>query len=231
MCERLGLGEGRVCVVHTGIALDEYDSMRVERGVPTIGFLSRMCSNKGLDTLVEVFIKLKGNERLRNARLRIAGGKSRSDEGFVRRIRQRVESCGVIDDVDFIHSFDRDTKVDFFGTLSVLSVPEKNPPAYSLYALEALAAGVAVVAPAIGVFRELSGMTGGLILYEPNSTDGLASALERVLVDSDYARQLGDRGREAVFSKFDVKQTAREMVRICEEVIVRFKRGNDARTN
>jgi glycosyltransferase involved in cell wall biosynthesis len=203
----------------------------VERGVPTIGFLSRMCSNKGLDTLVEVFIKLKGNERLRNARLRIAGGKSRSDEGFVRRIRQRVESCGVIDDVDFIHSFDRDTKVDFFGTLSVLSVPEKNPPAYSLYALEALAAGVAVVEPAIGVFRELSGVTGGLILYEPNSTDGLASALERVLVDSDYARQLGDRGREAVFSKFDVKQTAREMVRICEEVIVRFKRGNDARTN
>ncbi|HUT30928.1 MAG TPA: glycosyltransferase family 4 protein [Sedimentisphaerales bacterium] len=231
MCERLGLGEGQVRVVHTGIPLEGYDSIKVEREVPTIGFLSRMCANKGLDTLVEVFIRLKGNERLTNARLRIAGGKSHGDEGFIRRIRRRLEAAGVIDDVDFIHSFDRSTKLDFFGSLSVLSVPEKNPPAYSLYALEALAAAVPVVEPAIGVYRELSEITGGLVLYEPEDAEGLASALERVLVDKDYARQLGERGREAVFSTLDVKQTAREIVRICEEVIVRFKRGNDARTN
>jgi glycosyltransferase involved in cell wall biosynthesis len=225
MRKRLGIEDEQMSILHTGIDVQGYDSVQARPETPTIGFLSRMCVNKGLDTLVETFIKLKQNDRLKNTRLMIAGGRNRSDEELILQIQGRLSACGFAGDVEFISSFDRDSKLDFLGRLSVMSVPEKQPAAYSLYALEAMAAGLPVVEPATGVFPELSEMTGGVVLYEPNDADGLASALEQVLLDSDYGRQLGAQGRKAVYEKLNVDQTARQLIRICEGAVQQFQRG------
>ena len=222
MRQRLELQAGRVHVVYTGVSLDGYELREAGPEVPTVGYLSRMCFYKGLDTLVDAFVILKRNEKLKDARLRIAGGKSGYDEPFINRIRQQLGSCGLIDDVEFLPSFDRDSKLAFFKTLSLLTVPEKQPVAGGLYMLEALAAGVPVVEPAHGVFPELLEMTGGGVLCEPNDVEALASAIEPLLLDPNYAQQLGKQGRGAVFEKFNVEQTAEEMVRIYEGVVQQF---------
>ncbi|MHC4703238.1 MAG: glycosyltransferase family 4 protein [Planctomycetota bacterium] len=227
MRKRLSISADRVHVVYTGIPLDGYELADTKPQVPAIGFLSRMCFNKGLDTLVDAFIQLKKNEKLKHVRLRIAGGKSPGDEGFINRIRQNLDTCGLLGDVDFLTDFDRDTKLTFLQTLSVLSVPERQAAAYSLYALEALAAGVPIVAPASGIFPELLEITGGGILFEPNNTASLTAGLERLLLETDYARQLGRQGREAVFGKFNVDQTAKDIIRICEGVVRQFPRGQE----
>ena len=219
MQQRLGLGAERIGVAYVGISLDGYQLREAGPEVPVIGYLSRMCPDKGLDTLVDAFVSLKKNEKLRNARLRIAGGQRGDDEVFLNQIRQRLSSHGLIDDVEFLADFDRDTKADFLQSLSVLSVPEKQPVAYGLYVIEALAAGVPVVEPASGAFPELLEMTGGGVLCEPNNAAALAKAMEPLLLDPDYARQLGKQGSDAVFEKFNIEQTAKEMVRIYEGVI------------
>jgi glycosyltransferase involved in cell wall biosynthesis len=219
MQQRLGLNADRVHVVYMGISLDGYELSQSAPEIPTIGYLSRMCSDRGLDTLVDAFVKLKKNEKLNNARLRIAGGRSNNDEAFISRIRQQLGVCGLIDDVEFYPTFDHDIKLEFFRTLSALSVPEKQPIAYGLYVLQALAAGVPVVEPQSGAFPELLQMTGGGILYEPNNPEALAAAIERLLLDPDYARQLGNQGRESVFGKFNIDQTAEEMMRIYEVIV------------
>jgi glycosyltransferase involved in cell wall biosynthesis len=218
MRQRLELASERVYVVYTGISLDGYELRQTEPEIPTIGYLSRMCPDKGLDTLVDAFVHLKKNEKLKNARLRITGGKRADDEIFLNRIRQHLSSHDLIDDVEFQPDFDYNSKSGFLRTLSVLSVPEKQPVAYGLYVLEALAAGVPVVQPSSGVFPELLEMTGGGVLCEPNNATALASAMEPLLLEPDYARQLGKRGRDAVFEKFNIEQTAEEMVRIYGEV-------------
>ena len=82
-----------------------------------------------------------------------------------------------------------------------------------------LAAGVPVVDPAIGVFGELLEITGGGVLYEPGNARALADALKPLLLDADYALELGRKGRGGVVENFNVKQTARKMVRIYEQVI------------
>ena len=97
-------------------------------------------------------------------------------------------------------------------------MPESRPVAYGLYAVEAMAAGVPVVEPKAGVFVELLEMTGGGILYEQGDEGALAGALEKVLVDPDYGRELGSRGREKVFERFNIERNAEEMVRVFEEV-------------
>jgi glycosyltransferase involved in cell wall biosynthesis len=219
MRQRLRITPERMHLVYMGISLDEYELKQIEPEVPTIGFLSRMCPDKGLDTLVEAFILLKKNEKLKKAKLRIAGGKMSNDEKFLNRIMQQLNSCGLINDVEFITDFDNITKSDFLRTLSVLSVPEKQPVAYGLYVLEALATGVPVVKPSSGVFPELMEITNGGILFEPNDTKALASAIEKLLIEPEYAQKLGKQGRDAVFEKFNIEQTAKELVRIYGQAV------------
>ncbi len=224
--QRLRLGPDRTHVVYTGISLDGYESHVARPEVPTIGYLSRMCSEKGLDTLVEAFLKLKKNEKLREAKLRIAGGKGSDDEAFLKKIRQKLRSRGVIDDVEFLPDFDRDARIAFLRNLSVLSVPEKQPVAYGLYVLEALAAGVPVVEPASGVFPELLEITGGGLLCEPNNVEALADALGSLLLDPAKAQRLGEQGRAAVSEKFNIEQTAGQMVRIYGQIAQKCKDHN-----
>ncbi|MHC4735264.1 MAG: glycosyltransferase family 4 protein, partial [Planctomycetota bacterium] len=114
MQQRLELSADRMHVVYSGISLDGYESLQAEPKIPTIGYLSRMCPDRGLDTLVDAFVILKNNEKLKKARLRIAGGKAANDETFINHIRQKLTSCGFIDDVRFLPAFDRDTKLAFF---------------------------------------------------------------------------------------------------------------------
>lgn len=225
MRQRLALDAGRIKVGYVGISLEGFTQRQSEPDVPTIGFLSQTCSEKGLDTLVNAFITVKKNEKLKNTRLRIAGGHDAGDEAFLKKIRSRLDSAGVTADVELLEDFSPDAKLAFLQSLSLLSVPEKQPVAYGLYVFEALAAGVPVVQPARGVFPELMDILGGGVLYDPDDKSEPARAIEQLLLDPKRAKELGIKGREAVFEKFDVEQTAFETVRIYEEIIKQFPRG------
>ncbi|MHC4743508.1 MAG: glycosyltransferase, partial [Planctomycetota bacterium] len=80
MQQRLALDPDRIKVCYVGISLEGFEPRASEPDVPTIGFLSQTCVEKGLDTLVEAFITVKKNEKLKEVRLRIAGGHNAGDE-------------------------------------------------------------------------------------------------------------------------------------------------------
>jgi glycosyltransferase involved in cell wall biosynthesis len=215
---RLAVHEDRMHVAHVGIDPDEYAPGDSYPLVPTVGYLSRMCPNRGLETLVDAFIILKSNSRLASAKLRVCGGKTGNDAAFVECLRARLTAAGVRDDVEFLEAFDRSSRREFLMGLTVLSVPEPQPVAYGLYVLEALAAGVPVVEPAIGSFPETIALTGGGVLYEPNTAEKLAGAIEPLLLDPQAARRLGAEGRAGMLKALSIEQTAAEMIRIYEHV-------------
>jgi len=221
MQERLKVEPARMYVVHMGIELDAYAPAEGGPATPTIGFLSRMCPDRGLEWLIDAFVLLKRIAKLESARLRICGGRSAADEPFIARMRDKLAAAGVRDDVEFLDAFDRDARIEFLRSLTVLSVPEVRPVAYGLYVLEALAMGVPVVEPAIGCFPETLAITSGGILYEPNTAGRLAEALEPLLLDAQAARRLGADGRAGLRKAFDVAQTAGEMIRVFELVVRR----------
>ena len=218
MQERLGVDESLVHVVHMGIDLDAYEPAPSAPAVPTIGFLSRMCPDRGLETLVDAFIMLKKRDDLKSARLRVSGGRSIADEPFIETLQGKLASAGVLEDAEFLGGFDLESKLEFLRTLSVMAVPEKAPVAYGLYVLEALAMGVPVVEPAVGCFPETIEMTGGGVLYEPNTVEKLADALAPLLLDSKAARRLGGEGREGLRETFSVVRTAEKMIGVCERI-------------
>ena len=216
MQERLGLSADRLEVVYNGIDPTGYEPAERPVQPPVIGYLARLCPLKGLDVLVEAFIRLKRGGRVPDVRLHVAGTTTGDDKKFVAGLGDRLDRAGMMNDVTFAADIDRDAKQAFLRGLSVLSVPARRGEAFGMYLLEAWASGVPVVQPRSGPFPELIEATGGGILCPPDDAQGLAEALETLLLDRDRAEALGRRGREAVGGRFSVERMARDVARICQ---------------
>lgn len=216
MIERAALPRDRVHVVHNGISLEGYSPAPQPSSRPTIGFLSRMCPNKGLETLVEAFILIRQRNLAPDAALKVAGTVTAGDSAYVERLQQRLREAGLEKDAEFQRNISREEKIAFLQGISVLSVPAMYGESFGLYLLEAMAAGVPVVQPRHAAFPEILAHTGGGLLYEPDSTQSLAEALAELLNDPHRARALGEEGRQAIASKFTDAEMAKQVLRVFE---------------
>ncbi|MFT5050736.1 MAG: glycosyltransferase involved in cell wall biosynthesis, partial [Chlamydiales bacterium] len=59
MGERLGVPSERLHVVHNGIELDGLEPAAEASSTPVLGYLARMCADKGLHTLIDAYCELK----------------------------------------------------------------------------------------------------------------------------------------------------------------------------
>jgi glycosyltransferase involved in cell wall biosynthesis len=226
MRERLGLAADRVQVVPNGINLEGYaaegqkpDGQKAdgrwqmadgkEDRPPTLGFFARMCPEKGLDTLVEAYVRLRQRGRVGQLKLRVGGSCGPADAAFVETLRGRLQANGLLGDVEFHPNLDRAAKLEFLRSLTVFSVPASYGEAFGLYIIEALAAGVPVVQPRTAAFPELIEATGGGVLCAAGGAQALAEAVEELLLNPEKARGLGKAGQSVVFQRFSAEAMAR----------------------
>jgi glycosyltransferase involved in cell wall biosynthesis len=237
MTRRLGLKPERVRVVHNGINLDGYHrgEWRVASDVktmgreittpgtrhpaPVLGYLARMCKEKGLDTLVEAFIQVKQRGNVSRLKLHIAGSCGPSDELFVKSLRKRLAEAGYIGETVFSPNISRAEKIGFLESLSVFSVPARYGEAYGMYLIEALAAGVPVVQPRSAAFPELVETTGGGTLCEPEDAKSLANAIEALLLEPERAKAVGQAGRMCVAERYSIEAMAGVVIKLFAELV------------
>jgi glycosyltransferase involved in cell wall biosynthesis len=86
-----------------------------------------------------------------------------------------------------------------------------------LPSIEAMAAGLPVVTTTGGAAGEIVGPGG--IAVTPADSVALAAAIDRVLGDSDLARQLGDAGRQRAFSLFDLAAASQRVETIYQRAL------------
>jgi len=184
----------------------------------TIGYLSRACPEKGLDVLVETFLRLKRRQGLENLKLLVVGGHAAGDETYVQAVMKNLAKARCTPDVDFQPHFDYAARGEFFRRIRVLCVPEKRPPAYARYALEALSYGTPVVGPRHGALPEIMQKTDGGLLYDEHNPSGLYEALECVLLEEARARTLGQRGKENLAVAYHPARCAEAILEYFEEV-------------
>jgi glycosyltransferase involved in cell wall biosynthesis len=218
MRRRLDVPEGKVHAVLNGLDATEYAPATLPPDPPAVGFLSQMAESKGLELLVEAFIRLKRTGQFGSLKLRIAGGRTDADEACIARASKRLKDEGVVEDAEFLDTFDAQGKREFLRSLSVMSVPTIKGEAFGLFVLEALACGVPVALPRHGAFVELVESTGGGVLCESNDADALASALAGLLDDPDKARGLGAAGREAVLRDLTAERQAEGVLEVFESI-------------
>ena len=213
MQERLRLAPEKITMIYNGIDLDGFTPAAAPPEFPTVGFLARMCRDKGLDTLVEAFIRLA--PRVPHARLKIGGTQTDADRPFVNDLADRLDQAGIANAVKFLPNLTHAEKQQFLSGLTVVSVPTQRGEAFGLFVIESLASGVPVAQPNNGAFPELIELTGGGVLYAQGDASSLADALEKLLLDPAHAAELGRRGREIVNSHF----TSDAMARSFEELL------------
>ncbi len=218
MAPKLGLSPASIAVVPLGVEPALYARRSGPPDRPVIGFLSRLEPASGLDALVEALALVGARPGLGGARLRTFGGMTGDDAPYVRRVRRLARRLGLADRVSLVASYDRRRRFDFLAGLSVLCVPRREPEAFGMFLLEAMAAGVPVVAPDLGGFPELVRAAGGGLLYPAGDTRALADTLARVLSDKPLARELSLRGRTGVREHYSIETTAKAMGEVHREV-------------
>jgi glycosyltransferase involved in cell wall biosynthesis len=148
MAEYLGGVEPeRMFVVPLGLPLAGYPGAREERpadGPLVIGYLARICPEKGLHVLVEAFHRL-AVKHPGAVRLRVAGYLGERDRRYLQDLEARIAAWGLAGSYERVGEVDRQGKLDFLRSLDLLSVPTTYREPKGLFVLEALASGVPVV--------------------------------------------------------------------------------------
>ena len=220
MAGRLGLASERVAVVLNGIDPEDLPVSETHTAPehPTIGFLARMCEDKGLSLLVDAYLELRRRGSVPGVRLRVAGVALAEDRPLVATLQRRLRNAGVRGDSEFLPNISAAKKREFLRSLSVLSVPATDDESFGLYLLEANAMGVPVVEPRHAAFPEILEATGGGLLCDPGDPVALADGLEKLLLDGELARRLGEAGRRAVAERFTAARMAEEVESLLLEV-------------
>ena len=215
MSDYLGVAPERMHQVNLGVSLGGYDPPAEKAPRPfTIGYLARICPEKGLHLLVEAFHRLAERAGPEQVRLRIAGYLGQRDRDYFEGIMGQVRSWGLERSVDHVGEVGREQKIEFLRSLHLLSVPTIYHESKGLYVLEALAAGTPVVEPSHGTFPELIEATGGGVLVEPESAAALTDALETLMNDPERCDVMGRRGRQVVHRDYSAEVMAEATLQV-----------------
>lgn len=217
--QQMKLDPARVKVVYGGVNLDGYVQSDLPMDPPVIGYLCRMSEYFGLGLVVDAFIELKRDSRFSHTQLWLTGGYTGDDKPFIDAKLAEAREAGVGNDIRVWEEFDRQNRIKFLQSLTLLSVPVLNGEAFGAYQVEALAAGVPIVQPNVGGYAEFVENTGGGLIYEPNTAEQLSRAWKDTLSNPDQIKTLGFQGRARVLQEFSMQRMANDMINVYQDVL------------
>ena len=157
--------------------------------------VGRMHHNKAFDVLMKAAGTL--TEKGYEIEVRIIG--DGDERGGLEAIRRDLQLEGV---VSFLGSMSEDQIIDELLAADVFSAVSRHEPLGVVY-MEAMSLGVPTLGTTSGGVGEIidDGYSG--LLIEPNDSDILAAALERLLTNPELRKRMGEAGRQAIVEKFD----------------------------
>jgi glycosyltransferase involved in cell wall biosynthesis len=178
-----GFAADRIACVPNGVpTCGQTQNRRTPSGSWTLGTIALFRPRKGTEVLLETLAALRSRDI--NVRLRAVGGfETPAYEATIRTLAERLGLAGAIDWIGFTRNINRElARIDLFVLPSLFG--EGLP----MVVLEAMAAGVPVVASRVeGVPEAVRHRETGL-LVDPGSVSQLAAAIEEVIGgDVDFA--------------------------------------------
>jgi glycosyltransferase involved in cell wall biosynthesis len=212
MADYLAVDRARVHVIPHGLKLEGH-GRRVEKQPHeprVVGYLARVCHDKGLHLLVEACERLAQDSRVPPFVLRVAGYLGTADRPYLAALEKRIAAGPLAGRYEYLGEVDRKQKIEFLQSLDVLSVPTVYRESKGLPALEALANAVPVVLPDHGSFSELVADTGGGLLCRPHDAQDLATQLAELLCDPVRATEMGLVGQQAIEDRYHARRMAEQ---------------------
>jgi len=203
--------EQKLIVIHNGMEPTLYinadgSKVRSELGLKEdeilITMVARFVPQKDHNTLLQALSLLPGGE----FKAALVGGGER--ETF---FRKKAGELGLRDKVIFLGERRDVPQILAASDIFVLSSNWEGLPRSII---EAMMAGLPVVATRVGGVPELveDGVTGFLV--PPRDPDALAAALQKLLNDPELRRRMGEAGREKALKEFTLDRMLRETERV-----------------
>jgi len=197
----------KATVIPLGVDATDSASPAHDRWPPGNGLrllaVGRLSHYKGFDVLIDALAKT------RYARLLLIG-EGECDAA----LRQQAAALGVADWIRFAGAVDDDELLAAYAGADTFVLPSINRgEAFGLVLLEAMRAGLPVIASAIegsGIGDVVAGDETG-ILVSPGDAAALAAAIER-LSDPALRARLGDAGRQRWASRFTMQRSADQIL-------------------
>lgn len=164
-----------------------------------IGIIGQISPLKGQDILVEAALSLLGTPAGCGLEFLVIGDPAPADRRYAQSLADRVAAAGCRDQIRFPgYIEDLNQVLEAFDIVTVLSVNE----AFSLVLVDAMAAGVPVVATRVGGPAEIirNEETG---LFTDRDPDSLVATLNRLITDQPLRQYLAANARADVHARFD----------------------------
>ncbi len=175
-----------------------------------ITFIGNLTKNKGIDTIIQALAKTKNP----NTKLRIIGGGSELNH-----LKNLANQYGLAPKVEFTGQVSHDHIPEYLKkakTLVLASYSEGMPNVV----LEAMAAGVPVVASNIDGVKELIKDGENGLLFTPGDHKMLAHKLDVLTGNNNLATKIGNKGRDFMIEQgFRWPDVAMRYVKIYEKIL------------
>jgi glycosyltransferase involved in cell wall biosynthesis len=214
-----GLDPAKVRIVANGVDVAAIDAARpgkavrrelgLPEGVPVIGLVGRLDHwGKGHRELFTAMARLR--ERHPVHALIVGGGRREAE------VRELVAGLGLTGAVHFLGP--RHDVPDLLHAMDIFVLPSHSE-GLSLALLEAMAAGLPVIATAVGGLPEVVTDGDNGLLIPPRDAGALAGALERLLANLAFAQRLGANARAHVREHFSLDRLGQEINKIYGELV------------
>jgi len=218
------LPDSHIQLVHHGVDVEAASRIAEQRdvdagGPPVILAAGRLIDKKGFDTLIDACAVLR--ERRVSFACRIFGTGPLMTE-----LRRRVEAAGLAAAVDLPGWAPAGQLLDEMGCAAVFAMPSRvaaggDRDGIPNVVLEAMAAGLPVVATNVsGIPEAVSHESTGL-LVEPDDVTVLAGALERVLIDAALSARFGAAARARIREEFTLEVASSRLIALFRSVQAR----------
>jgi phosphatidylinositol alpha-mannosyltransferase len=205
---------GEYRVIPNGVDVAAYRNARpfpeYRDGKLNVLFVGRLEPRKGATYLLRAYASLTA----RRPEARLIFVSTGPQLGELRRTVQRER----IADVVFTGRVSESDKARFFRTADVFCAPSTGQESFGIVLLEAMAAGLPVVASDIHGYKRVVQRNVSGLLVEPRDPHALEAALERLLDDPGLRARLGEAGARRA-PEFDWSHVTDQLVELYEEVI------------
>ncbi len=191
----LDLPLGSVRVVPNGVDANAFATASpipelVDRQRPLLLFVGRLEARKGLDVLIRAFLRLRTSWP--RVRLCVVG------EGPQRQRCQQMVPPSIRPDVLFVGAVDEAQKPRYHASADVYVAPNTGGESFGIVLLEAMAAGLPIVAADIAGFRTVmkDGRQGRMV--PAGNAFAMADAIGTLLANHNLSRAMAAEGRRTV---------------------------------